>query len=268
MKPIIEELLSNALRSLQELGYAPKKLNMEIKVWRSLDESHGDYSTNLAIILAKSCGQSPLKIADLLITNISKKPQFLRVEIARPGFINFFLDSQGKAQIIATIFKEAENFGKSKLDVTLYYMIDNPEQYTDYDLAKFKDSDNPVFYIKYAHARICSVLRQLQEENLSTNDDLGLLNLDLLKEPLELSLVSILSRYPEVVEMAINKRESCILAYYLRELANTLHNYYNAVQLLCEYNELRAARICLLKAVRQVLQIGLKLMGVSAPESM
>ena len=268
MKPIIEELLTNALLILQESGYAPKKLNMEIKVWRYIDASHGDYSSNLAIVLAKPCDQLPLKIAALLIANIPIKPHFLRVEIGGPGFINFFLDSHVKVQMIATIFKEAENFGKSKLAVTLCYIIDNPEKYIDFDLAAFKDSDNPIFYIKYAHSRICSVLRQLQENNLCTNDDLGLLNLYLLKEPLELSLVSILSRYPEVVEIATNTCESSMLAYYLRELANTLHNYYNAVQLLCEYNQLRAARICLLKAVRQVLQNGLQLLGISAPESM
>ena len=63
MKPIIEELLTNALLILQESGYAPKKLNMEIKVWRSIDASHGDYSSNLAIVLAKPCDQLPLKIA-------------------------------------------------------------------------------------------------------------------------------------------------------------------------------------------------------------
>ncbi|MDI1351387.1 MAG: DALR anticodon-binding domain-containing protein, partial [bacterium] len=75
-------------------------------------------------------------------------------------------------------------------------------------------------------------------------------------------------RYPEIIEAAATSCEPHHLAYYLRELANGLHSYYNAVQLLCEQEQLRSARLCLLEAVRQVLNNGLDLLGVSAPESM
>ena len=138
----------------------------------------------------------------------------------------------------------------------------------DLDLAKSQSSDNPVYYIQYAHARICSVLRQLKERGLTWDEQKGMANLVVLQEPHELMLQNLISRYPEVIEAAAEVCEPHQLAYYLRELANALHSYYNAVQLLCEDELQRAARLCLLKAVQHVLRNGLKLLGVSSPESM
>ena len=151
-----------------------------------------------------------------------------------------------------------------------FYVIRKPEQHMDFDLdlAKSQSNDNPVYYIQYAHARICSVLKQLQARGLTSDESLGLANLSGLQEPHELMLINLISRYPEVIETAAVSCEPHQLAYYLRELANALHSYYNAVQLLCEEELRRAARLCLLKAVRHVLHNGLKLLGVSSPESM
>ena len=151
-----------------------------------------------------------------------------------------------------------------------FYVMRKPEQHMDFDLdlAKSQSSDNPVYYIQYAHARICSVLRQLQERQLSWDESLGLKHLDLLVEPQEVALMSLMSRYPEIIESAAGVCEPHQISYYLRELANGLHSYYNAITLLCEQDALRSARLCLLKAVRQVLRNGLELLGVSTPESM
>ena len=151
-----------------------------------------------------------------------------------------------------------------------FYVTRKPEQHMEFDLdlAKSESSDNPVYYIQYAHARICSVLRQLNERGLSWNEQLGLESLTLLTEPQELTLVSLIDRYPDLIEAAARTCDPHQIAYYLRELATGLHSYYNAVQLLCEQEPLRCARLCLLKAVRQVLCNGMQLLGVSAPESM
>lgn len=151
-----------------------------------------------------------------------------------------------------------------------FYVMRKPEQHMDFDLdlAKSESNDNPVYYIQYAHARISSVLRQLQERKLSWDEAVGLANTNLLTQPQETLLISLLSRYPEVIESAANACEPHQVAYFLRELANGLHSYYNAVPLLCEQENLRCARLCLLSAVRQVLRNGMKLLGVSAPESM
>lgn len=151
-----------------------------------------------------------------------------------------------------------------------FYVARKPEQHMDFDLelAKSESSDNPVYYIQYAHARICSVLRQLKERGMSWDRAAGLKHTDLLQETHEMALVTLLNRYPELLQTAAACCEPHQLAYFLRDLANGLHSYYNAVPLLCEQEDLRCARLCLLEAVRQVLHNGLTILGVSAPESM
>lgn len=151
-----------------------------------------------------------------------------------------------------------------------FYVMRKPEQHMDFDLdlAKSQSNDNPVYYIQYAHARICSVLNQLKERGLHFNESMGIEHLSELSSPHELDLMTLMSRYPEVIANAAMHCEPHQMAYYLRELANGLHSYYNAVQLLCENDCLRSARLCLLMAVSQVLKNGLHLLGVCAPESM
>jgi len=151
-----------------------------------------------------------------------------------------------------------------------FYVMRKPEQHMDFDLdlAKSESSDNPVYYIQYAHARISSVLRQLQERGLSWDKTEGLAHVEQLNQAQETALITLLSRYPEMLISAAQTCEPHQIAYYLRELANGLHSYYNAIQILCEDTSLRSARLCLLSAVRQVLRNGLQLLGVSAPESM
>ena len=149
-----------------------------------------------------------------------------------------------------------------------FYVMRRCEQHLDFDLdlAKSQSADNPVYYVQYAHARICSVLRQAAEKNLDLS--VGEENLDLLDEPHERALFKALSRYPETVEAAALSEEPHQLTHYLRELANDFHTYYNAHQFLVADPRLRDARIKLILAARQVLRNGLGLLGVSAPESM
>lgn len=151
-----------------------------------------------------------------------------------------------------------------------FYVARKSEQHMDFDLdlAKSESSDNPVYYIQYAHARICSVLKQLKERGLLWDQALGLEHINLLEQPHETALIALICRYPEIVELSAVHCEPHQIAYYLREVANGLHSYYNAVQLLCEHEQLRCARLCLLEAVRHVINNGLELLGVTAPESM
>lgn len=167
-----------------------------------------------------------------------------------------------------TLRELREEVGKDA--ARFFYVARKPEQHMDFDLdlAKSQSNDNPVYYIQYAHARISSVMRQLQERRMNWDEGKGLEHFHLLTEPQETALISLISKYPEVMESAAKACEPHQLAYYLRELANGLHAYYNAVPLLCELDELRCARLCLLAAVRQVLRNGMGILGVSAPESM
>ncbi len=151
-----------------------------------------------------------------------------------------------------------------------FYVMRRCEQHLDFDLdlAKSESSDNPVYYVQYAHARVCSVLRQAAERGMEIEPSAGTTHLERLTEHQEETLLRTVARYPEVVEAAALKEEPHQLTHYLRDLANELHTYYNAHQFLVTDAALRDARIKLILAVRQVLRNGLGLLGVSAPEAM
>ncbi len=151
-----------------------------------------------------------------------------------------------------------------------FYVMRRCEQHLDFDLdlAKSHSSDNPMYYIQYAHARVCSVLRQLSERGWEHDPARGTAAMSRLVESHEKTLMYTLSRYPETVEAAALNSEPHVLAHHLRDLAQDFHTYYNAHQFLVEDTELRDARLNLIVAVRQALANGLILLGVSAPESM
>ena len=151
-----------------------------------------------------------------------------------------------------------------------FYVMRKCEQHLDFDLdlARSQSNENPVYYVQYAHARICSVLRQAEEKGISTQLSAGSENLDQLSESHEQDLLKSLARYPEVVMNAAINEEPHQLTHYLRELANDLHTYYNAHQFLVDDAAVRDARLKLILATRQVLANGLGLIGVSAPEKM
>jgi arginyl-tRNA synthetase len=138
----------------------------------------------------------------------------------------------------------------------------------DIDLARAQTNDNPVYYIQYAHARVCSVLRQANEKGMAWNRERGLASLDRLDSEHEQALLALLARYPELVAGAARALEPHFIAQYLRELAGALHAWYHAQQFLVDDAALRDARLALAVATRQVLRNGLDLLGVSAPEEM
>lgn len=151
-----------------------------------------------------------------------------------------------------------------------FYLLRKANQHMDFDLelAKSKSNDNPVYYIQYAHARICSVLRQLQEKNIHWQTGDGIENLNLLTQPNERNILKLLNRYPEILEMAARDYEPHILVQYLRELATAFHSYYNNQQFIVDDTALRQARLNLIVAIKQVIANALALLGVSAPEEM
>jgi arginyl-tRNA synthetase len=151
-----------------------------------------------------------------------------------------------------------------------FYVMRKCEQHMDFDLdlAKSQSSDNPVYYVQYAHARVASVFRQLAEKGYTWDRALGEAQLGRLNETHEQELMISLSRYPEVLETAALNHEPHQLTHYLRELANDFHTYYNAHTFLVEDAALRNARLNLIEATRQVIANGLQLLGVSRPDTM
>jgi arginyl-tRNA synthetase len=156
-------------------------------------------------------------------------------------------------------------------DATRYFLISrkgDSQLVFDIDLARSQSNDNPVYYIQYAHARVCSVLRQAAEKGFAVDLANGQAHLARLDNEHEQILLTELSKYPEMVENAAANLEPQLLAAWLRELANSFHTYYNSHQFLVEDKDVRDARVALIAATRQVLKNGLDLLGLSAPESM
>ncbi len=160
-------------------------------------------------------------------------------------------------------------------DATRFFLISrraDTEFVFDIDLAKSQSEENPVYYVQYAHARICSVLEQWRSQYgvqaTAQEARLGEIDLSPLTGPRELSLLQRLGDYPEVLEHASRELAPHQVAFYLRELAGEFHSYYNAERILLQEPPLRLARLALIIAVRQVLQNGLGLIGVGAPEKM
>jgi arginyl-tRNA synthetase len=151
-----------------------------------------------------------------------------------------------------------------------FYLMRSHDQPLDFDLelAKSRTNENPVFYIQYAHARVTSVLKQLAAKGLQFDRAEGLANATLLTGSHEQAVVQALSRYPEALAGAAAQRAPHALVYYLRDLANAFHTYYNAEQFIVPEAPLRNARLVLVSAAQQVIRNGLTLLGVSAPESM
>jgi arginyl-tRNA synthetase len=149
-----------------------------------------------------------------------------------------------------------------------FYLLRSHDQALDFDLelAKSRSNENPVYYIQYAHARVASVMKQLASKSLTY--DAAAADLTRLTSTHEQAVLTALSKYPEVVERAALDRAPHALVHFLRDLANTLHTYYNAEQFIVEDAALRNARLTLVLAVQTVIRNGLTLLGVSAPESM
>ncbi|MCH7820425.1 MAG: arginine--tRNA ligase [Proteobacteria bacterium] len=151
-----------------------------------------------------------------------------------------------------------------------FYVMRSNDQPFDFDLelAKSESNDNPVHYVRYAHARIAKVFRILTEKGLSWDQKNGLSNLHLLTETHEKTLMTALTRYPEVIELAADNRAPQHLVHYLRDLASDLHSYYNAHRFIDDDAAMRDARLYLINATKIVIANGLAIIGVSAPESM
>jgi arginyl-tRNA synthetase len=134
----------------------------------------------------------------------------------------------------------------------------------DLNLAVKHSDENPVFYLQYAHARICSILRMTDQEGLKANTE----NLPLLVTDEEQKLIKKLLRFPDVVEGAAKVLDAVILCAYLEELAGTFHRFYTVCRIIGSEKELAEARIALIHAVKLVISNGLGILGVTSPDKM
>ena len=239
-----------------DIAYHANKLergyNRVIDVWGA---DHHGYVPRVKAAL-KALGDDPDKLDVLLV-------QF--AILYRHGEKVQMSTRSGEFVTLRELRKEVGNDA-----ARFFYVMRKCEQHMDFDLdlAKSQSNDNPVYYIQYAHARVRSVFRQLQEKQFNWDRAAGNEGVSILSESHELELMINLSRYPEILEAAAINHEPHQLTHYLRELANDFHTYYNAHTFLVEDAKVRNARLNLIEATRQVIANGLGLLGVSAPDTM
>ncbi|WIM07067.1 MAG: arginine--tRNA ligase [Candidatus Nitricoxidivorans perseverans] len=192
-----------------------------------------------------------------------------RLDVALVQFVSLFRDGakvamSTRAGQYVTLRELREEVGNDAC--RFFYLLRKSDQALDFDLtlAKSESSDNPVYYVQYAHARICSVMEQWGGHEA----DLAAADTALLTSEKELALCARLAAFPEIVAAAATDYAPHAVAFYLRELAGEFHGWYNAERLLVEDESQRHARLALAVAVRRVLRNGLALLGVSAPDSM
>ncbi len=223
-----------------------------INIWGA--DHHGYIPRVRAAMLALGADESKLKVLLVQFAILYRGTEKVPMSTRSGEFVTL-------RQLRSEVGTDAARF---------FYVMRKADQHMDFDLklATSKTNENPVFYVQYAHARVCSVLRQLDEKGLNRNLNLGMKNLNKLNESHELALITILSKYPEVLEKAALQYEPHLLINYLRELATSFHTYYNAHQFLVEDEALRNARLNLICATKQVLSNGLSLLNINTPESM
>ncbi len=167
-----------------------------------------------------------------------------------------------------TLRELREEVGKDA--ARFFYISRSSSQHLDFDLelAKSQSSENPVYYIQYAHARISSVFCQLRNRGYQHDINQGNENLEKLTSQYEVDLANKLGRYPEIIEFSALNTEPHLLAQYLREIAQSFHTWYNAEQFITPESGIRNVRLNLCLATQQIIRNGLNLLGVSAPENM
>ncbi len=164
------------------------------------------------------------------------------------------------AELLADVGKDAARF---------FFLLRGASSHLDFDmdLAKKETPENPVYYVQYAHARVCSIFKKAAEKGVEYNDALRAADLSLLDSD-EVRIAKRLCRFTEMVERSAAKLEPHNVCYFLIDLASDFHSYYNKTKVLTDDPALTSARLALSAAVRQVIANGLALIGVSSPEAM
>ena len=185
------------------------------------------------------------------------------VKLVRDGEAVRMSKRTGKAISLSDLLDEIP------VDACRWFFNTKPDTQMEFDLglAVREDSENPVYYVQYAHARICSLLKTLAEEGF-VNEEGSEADISLASSEQERELIKALSRFPEEIRMAARDYDPSYINRYLVELAGTFHRFYNACRIKGEAENVIAVRLKLAEATRQVLRNGLGILGVSAPEKM
>jgi len=223
-----------------------------INVWGA--DHHGYLPRVSAAMEALGKSRDKLEVVFIQFANLLRNGEKVSMSTRGGEFIPLI-------ELIEEVSSEAARF---------FYINRKADQHLDFDLdlAKSQTKDNPLYYIQYAHARICGVFETLKKEGMKLNQELGLDNLNLLNLDKEIEIQKMLLQYPEVISRAAENSEPHLICYYLKDLSGLFHSYYNSERFLVDDEKLMNSRLFLLKGTKQVISNGLEILGIGAPESM
>jgi arginyl-tRNA synthetase len=224
---------------------------MIVDIWGA--DHHGYMPRLWAGVQALGHDKETLKIILVQLVNLLRGGQPVAMSTRSGEFVTL-------REVLDEVGKDAARYN---------FLMRRSDSHLDFDLevAKRQSNDNPVYYVQYAHARICSILKMAHDRGIVLPDYADI-DPVLLREPEEINLMKILARYPEMIEGAADSLEPHRITFYLNELAGAFHSYYNKNKVVSDDERLTAARLFLVKTISTVLQNALKILGVNAPEKM
>jgi arginyl-tRNA synthetase len=228
--------------------FMERKFDRVIDIWGA--DHQGHVSRMMAVVNALGINQERLKVIICQLVTLRRGSQVVRV-------------SKRSGDII-TLREVIEEVGPDACRFVFLSRSADAQMDFDLELAKKQSADNPVYYVQYAHARICSILRLAEEKGIDYSQG----NVSLLTTEPELTLIRQMTRLPEITELISETLEPHHLPYYAQELATVFHSFYKQCRVVSKNQELTQARLKLVKAAQIVLARTLHLMGMSAPESM
>ncbi|MBH32357.1 MAG: arginine--tRNA ligase [Gammaproteobacteria bacterium] len=239
---------------LSDIAYHSNKIERGYKqiinIWGA--DHHGYVDRMKASFNILSNKDTQLKILLVQFANLYRGKQKIPMSTREGNFITL-------KELFTEVGVDAARF---------FYLMRKTEQHLDFDieLAKSKNSENPVYYVQYAHARICSIFKQLEEKSINYTHNVD--NLKLLNKEEEVDILNKLNKYPEIIETATRKFEPHLLINYIRELSQLFHAYYNKFKILNEEENIRNARLSLLLSIKQILNNSSKIIGIKMPNQM
>jgi len=222
-----------------------------IDIWGA--DHHGYIPRMSAAVQALGYEKEALKVILVQLVNLLREGKPVAMSTRSGEFVTL-------REVVDEVGKDAARYN---------FLMRRSDSHLDFDLelAKRQSNENPVYYVQYAHARICSIIRMAPERGIEM-PAFGQADPGLLKLPEEIDLIKAITRFPEVVEGAARTLEPHRLTFYLNDLAAGFHSYYNKNKVISDDGVLTAARLFLVKSVLTVLKNALKILGVSAPEKM
>jgi len=222
-----------------------------IDVWGA--DHHGYIPRMYAGIMALGHKKESLKIVLVQLVNLLRAGQPVAMSTRSGEFVTL-------REVLDEVGKDAARYN---------FLMRRSDSHLDFDMeiAKKQSNENPVYYVQYAHARICSIIKMAQEKNIRV-PNFKEIDLSLLKEQEEMQMIKMMARFPEFLEGAVRAIEPHRLTFYLNELASVFHSYYNKNKVISDNGQLTDARLFLIKIIKIVLGNALTLLGVGAPEKM